>query len=109
MCDATLRPDDLVCRYGGEEFVIVFPRTEVVHASRALDRLRAALADRLTHAEVPAFTCSYGMASSQDGETFDEMLLVADRALYQAKEAGRDRIVIAGASAQPLPDDLPLG
>jgi len=101
VCSATLRPDDLVCRFGGEEFVLIFPRTSTKHAVTAVERLRGALAERLLAGEVPSFTSSFGMASSGDGETLDEMLLVADRALYQAKAAGRDRIVIAGRAASP--------
>ncbi len=104
VCSKTLRPDDLICRYGGEEFVLVFPRTTTTHAVTALERLRGALAERLLAGEVPLFTSSFGMASSHDGETLDEMLMVADRALYQAKAAGRDRIVIAGRSAVPEDD-----
>ena len=110
ICMSTLRPDDLVCRYGGEEFVMVFPRTATTHAAKALRRLQDALQTRLTGGEVPAFTCSFGLTSSKDGETLDEVLMVADRALYQAKSAGRDRIVIAGTTVDPddVLNDLPL-
>ncbi|MDG2114469.1 MAG: sensor domain-containing diguanylate cyclase, partial [Actinomycetota bacterium] len=104
VCQETLRPDDLICRYGGEEFVVVFPRTSTTDAAKALGRLRAALDERLDGAEVPEFTSSFGVAGSPDGETLDEMLLVADRALYRAKEAGRNGIVIAGASVEPVDD-----
>ena len=100
---------DLAARYGGEEFVLVFPTTEMAHAAKALHRLRAALAERLTSGEVPPFTCSFGMSCSDDGETLDEMLLVADRALYAAKEGGRDRIVLAGnGPSRGELDELPL-
>lgn len=104
ICRQTLRPDDLVCRYGGEEFVVVFPRTTTADAAKALGRLRSALADRLDGGEVPTFTCSFGVAASSDGEAMDEMLLVADRALYRAKDAGRNGIVIAGSSVEPVDD-----
>jgi PleD family two-component response regulator len=71
-----IRSDDIVGRYGGEEFVFLFPKQT---AERAYD--------------TPRFTASYGLCDSQHGASMDEILRVADEALARAKHAGRDRIV----------------
>jgi diguanylate cyclase (GGDEF)-like protein len=97
-----LRPADVVCRYGGEEFCVVLPDAEGPGAERVL----ASLASRLRDMRVPwngetlgGFTFSAGIAVlGRNGDTFADLLAAADRALYQAKDAGRDRILLAGAS-----------
>lgn len=94
----SMRPDDLTARYGGEEFVVVLPGCPVDTALKVLERLRERLALVLTTGRVPAFTVSFGLASSTDGDTFDDVVAVADEGLLSAKANGRNRTVLTGAS-----------
>lgn len=87
-----IRGHDVVARYGGEEFAVLLPTTDESGAMEAADRLRRAIAGRdWPHRPV---TASFGVATT-GVETADASALVdqADRALYMAKEAGRDRTV----------------
>jgi diguanylate cyclase (GGDEF)-like protein len=93
----SVRPADLVSRYGGEEFVVVLPDCSPETAIAVLERLRERLAITLTSGRVPAFTVSFGLASSRDAGTFDEVVAIADRALLDAKTAGRNRVILASA------------
>ena len=82
-----LRPTDILARYGGEEFTVALPHCGLDDAAKTLERLRTTL---------PANqTCSIGAAVLGDEETSDDVLSRADRAMYRAKEAGRDRIELA--------------
>ncbi len=92
----SVRPDDITARYGGEEFVIVFPDCPVDTATKILERLREQLALTLSNGRVPPFTVSFGLASSSDADTFDDVVAVADTALLTAKANGRNRTVRAG-------------
>jgi diguanylate cyclase (GGDEF)-like protein len=91
----SVRPGDITARYGGEEFVIVLPDTSTEAATKILERLREQLALALTGGRVPAFTVSFGVASSTDADTFDEVVAIADRALLTAKTDGRNRTILA--------------
>ncbi len=82
-----LRPTDLLARVGGEEFVIVFPDLAEHSCRTVLDRLRRLV----PHGQ----TCSAGIAALLPGETAEGLLARADRALYAAKEDGRDVTVLA--------------
>jgi diguanylate cyclase (GGDEF)-like protein len=91
-----VRTTDLVARFGGEEFVVAFPRMEVGRATRRVNELRAELAQvRLPTGEgVQHLTVSAGVGSwPEDGATFDEVLARVDDRLYEAKRSGRDRVV----------------
>ena len=89
-----LRNDDIICRYGGEEFVIVFPGLTAKEASKALERVREALILAIASGSIPPFTASFGVADSVDATGFEDLVQVADAALFQAKRQGRDRVVI---------------
>ena len=99
----SLRPADIPCRYGGEEFVIVLPSCPKDEAIQVLERVRGRLVDRLLIAELPNFTVSLGLASSDQVDDFQQVVALADDALLAAKAGGRDRIVVATAPASHRP------
>lgn len=99
ICEQTLREEDLVARFGGEEFVVLLPETGSVEALDIAERLRRAIADaEVPLEEVPPlrFTASIGVATLTQGD-FDIGAIIsrADEALYEAKAAGRNRAVAA--------------
>lgn len=102
-----LRPNDELYRYGGEEFAIVMPGTEIESARDIAERVRHALAAtpfRIGPRRVEyAATASLGVAIGDDGPA---VLARADEALYEAKRGGRDRVVVAntGSIAGPIAD-----
>lgn len=94
---SSLRSSDLAARYGGDEFVLLLPQTGIDQAEIVARRLGKLVADAMKGDErmkVPV-TLSIGIASlhASDAETPDDLLTIADRALYCAKERGRNRIV----------------
>ncbi|WP_163269792.1 PleD family two-component system response regulator [Chelativorans alearense] len=97
-----LRGIDLVCRYGGEEFVVVMPDTELVVAEKVAERIRAEIASGpFTTSEgdnAIDVTASLGVASTRmPGDTVEALMKRADRALYEAKTRGRNRVVAPAA------------
>ena len=100
----TVRGTDVLARWGGEEFVLMLCETPCEHAADLLERVRCAVAVlAVPHAPVPlTFTVSIGLAEHCPGESLEATLERADRALYAAKAAGRDRVVVA-----PLPAPHP--
>jgi diguanylate cyclase (GGDEF)-like protein len=96
----SLRPSDIPCRYGGEEFVIVLPSCPVNEATQVLERVRRRLADRLTVGHLPEFTVSFGLASSDQAPDFQQVVILADGALLIAKAEGRNKTVIAGEAPE---------
>jgi two-component system cell cycle response regulator len=90
------RKSDVVARYGGEEFVIVMPETQLLEAVQVAEKVRIAVAERvLTFAgERRPVTVSIGVAGLPHTkfDTIDTLIDAADRALYRAKEAGRNRV-----------------
>jgi len=94
---ANIRSIDRFGRYGGEEFLLVLPDMDAGQAVRALDRLRAIIADLDWSAFSPGMkvTMSAGVAMLNSNETSDTILARADNALYAAKAQGRNRITSA--------------
>jgi len=89
-------------RWGGEEFLVVMPETDLANAAAVAERLRAAVAkDSFTvrsSGEKLAVTISVGVAAAiAGGDHSDRLLKRADDALYCAKSAGRNRVVIRSA------------
>jgi diguanylate cyclase (GGDEF)-like protein len=95
-----VRGSDIACRYGGEEFALVLHETGAEAARRRAEDLRGAIS-RLD-AGLPGdpgvrITASFGVALfPEHGENPDSLLRAADEALYAAKGAGRDRVVLSG-------------
>ncbi len=95
---SNLRPTDLVARFGGEEFVILFPDTDLQLAKLASERVRRAIAAEalsMEERELPSVTISMGVAQFRSGQSVPELLKAADSAMYRAKEAGRNRVIVA--------------
>ena len=91
----TLRPTDSVARYGGEEFLVVLPDAGMPQAALVMKRLQGRLASQLcTHqGRDIAITFSAGIAAYVPGDTAEELLARADRALYRAKQSGKNCVV----------------
>jgi diguanylate cyclase (GGDEF)-like protein len=103
---ACVRSDDLVCRFGGEEFVVVFPRRSAAAAADILRRMQEELLVAIAQGNVPPFTVSYGVTDSDQAVALDEMLRIADALLFRAKREGRNR-VIADMDAETLTNGEP--
>lgn len=93
----TVRPSDSVARFGGEEFVIVLPETGLEEAMAIISRVQRSLTRRffLANNERILITFSAGVALHDGSETRDAIIARADAALYQAKRAGKNRVVAA--------------
>ncbi len=95
---AGCRRTDIAARYGGEEFALILNRATAEQARRTARRILAAV--RGLEIPVPSgrldLTCSAGVAVAALGDTPAQVLARADRALYQAKDEGRDRLCIGG-------------
>jgi two-component system cell cycle response regulator len=94
---ATIRKTDLAGRYGGEEFLVLVPETPAAGAQTLGERLRRAVAAGAPQgSELPAVTASIGIATTELGlPSVWDLVRRADEALYEAKEGGRDRVVVA--------------
>jgi diguanylate cyclase (GGDEF)-like protein len=99
----TVRDVDLAGRWGGEEFVLVLPGTDLAGGARLAERIRVALAQRVILAvdgtPIP-LSASFGVAAIPPGKTVSELFAAADAAMYQAKRAGKNRVETA---REPVP------
>jgi diguanylate cyclase (GGDEF)-like protein/PAS domain S-box-containing protein len=105
------RPGDLAARYGGEEFAVILPETSVEAAAAMADLMRQTLADQaMEHRinEAGVVTVSIGVAAlvPQRGSEPESLIKLADKALYEAKRIGRNRV--AFASREALPEQILL-
>ncbi len=96
---AIVRDTDLACRFGGDEFILLLPETELLAAKKVADRLRRSIIVHSVPSErgpisTKASLGVVGVAGKME-VTLEDLLARADRALYQAKENGRNRVVIA--------------
>ncbi len=105
--ESQVRASDVAARYGGEEFVILLPNTDVASAMLLAERIRKAVAEtpiELPNGETVTITASIGISEVQPAPEADDLKTVgdsliarADVALYAAKSAGRDRVVVEAA------------
>jgi diguanylate cyclase (GGDEF)-like protein len=94
---AEVRANDLVGRYGGDEFVVFLPATPAVDALAIAERIRRQVAERAPRSSVDS-SVSIGVSVRDDGDgSLDELLHAADLALYEAKDAGRNRSAMSTA------------
>lgn len=93
-----LRPDDFAVRYGGEEFVVILPGVTPEEVVVAAERLRRAIANAAITEPggktLPSLSVSIGVAFFQPGQSFPLLIAEADKALYRAKEEGRNRVAV---------------
>jgi len=98
LLEETVRDVDLAGRWGGEEFVLVLPGTDVAGGAQLAERIRVALAGRTVLAvdgsPIPV-TASFGVAAIPPAKTASELFAAADAAMYQAKRAGKNRVEAA--------------
>lgn len=95
-----VRPGDLVCRWGGEEFLVLLPRIDEAAALQTAERLRARVAER-------GVTVSIGVAEVHPSDSVTTWVARADAAMYAAKQQGRNRVV-AAARRDVHPDAVPV-
>lgn len=94
---AVIRPEGTLARVGGEEFAIMLPGLDACAAARVAERARLAVA-RMDGEGLPAVTASAGVADLRDARSADQLFAAADRALYLAKESGRNRVMTVSAA-----------
>jgi diguanylate cyclase (GGDEF)-like protein len=98
-----VRKADVVCRYGGDEFAILLPETNGYNASITAEKLRCAVAAWAFPGLPVPLTISAGIACfPEHGNSRDELIEVADNALYSAKTAGRNQVVFEHAKTIPI-------
>lgn len=92
------RGSDIACRYGGEEFILILPESSVEDTYKRADYLREEIKKMKVYFRgqlLPSITLSFGIATYPDhGIDTDELMRVADTALYKVKEEGRDRVIV---------------
>ncbi len=88
-----LRLEDYTSRFGGEEFVLVLPNTDIDNSIKIVDRLRENLANLKIKPMENRITMSFGITQLLDNDSLDSLLQRADLALYEAKKRGKNRAI----------------
>ena len=94
-----IREEDIFGRWGGEEFMVIMRHTELEDAYKKAEALRAAIAS-MSLPDLPKITASFGVTEIVSGDTTQTLLKRVDRALYQAKKEGRNRVVTLSATVR---------
>jgi diguanylate cyclase len=92
-----VRGCDLVARYGGEEFALLLPETNLMGASFLAEKIRRKMAEqklRMADKSIGLVTASFGVALYEQNESIESFISRADGALYRAKEAGRNKVMV---------------
>jgi diguanylate cyclase (GGDEF)-like protein len=100
---SAMRETNLAARYGGEEFVIVLPDTSAKSCTLVAERIRKAVSSMVMPSNMdqplPRLTVSIGVAAfPSHGQTLEEVIQASDKALYESKRAGRNRVTAAPTS-----------
>ena len=92
-----IREVDVAGRYGGEEFLLVFPKLAIDDATNVMERLRSNMESIVVEGKNGLVTISVGIVDHHPGETLSRLLSRADKLLYRAKQGGRNQIVVIDA------------
>jgi diguanylate cyclase (GGDEF)-like protein len=107
---SAVRASDVVCRYGGEEFLVFLPDCDLPEANAKAEKIRIAISTTtlgLGDRTIQPVTASIGLAMfPETGIARAQLIQMADRALYRAKGAGRNRVIVAEAPTEPQPQTL---
>jgi diguanylate cyclase (GGDEF)-like protein len=99
-----VRKGDVACRYGGEEFTLIFPETSIDTACARVEELRCKVEEfrpKYLGEDLDSITVSMGVAAyPEHGKTPEALLRAADRALYEAKHQGRNRVVVVSSDSR---------
>lgn len=90
---ARMRELDTLARWGGEEFMILAPHTDLDHARQLAELVRGVI-DDTSFSTVGRVTCSFGVTALSEHDTVDKLIYRADAAMYQAKRNGRNRVEV---------------
>jgi diguanylate cyclase (GGDEF)-like protein len=94
-----MRENDIVCRLGGDEFLLILYEADGKTAGKAVERIRHSLADsplRTRHGDIAlTVSCGYVVREPESDKTYEELILLADQALMASKSAGRNRVEAA--------------
>jgi len=104
ICQGNIREIDVLARFGGDEFVLLFPETTLAEAHAVMDRVRLAVTTQSVdlNRKLVALTISVGIAGLAGAAMpLDTLIEHADQALYQAKAAGRNRVVSEPTASAP--------
>lgn len=101
--NSVCRANDTGARYGGEEFFLILPQTSLENTRNIAERIRQGIYERVFKAEQGEFrvtlSCGVAQLDLEKMQKPADLILLADRALYRAKEAGRDRIMVGDIDA----------
>lgn len=104
------RGSDIVCRFGGEEFLLLLPDMPPDIAYQRAEELRASLESQQIGKSLIQVTASFGVAAFPlNGTTIEALISAVDTAMYRAKETGRNRVVVASAHEKDVPDHTATG
>lgn len=103
LIDKHLRESDSLGRWGGEEFLILMPHTDLQQAQQLAEKLRTLIAGSPL-VEQQTVSASFGISQLASGETLRDLVRNADSALYRAKRLGRNRVEVQNSAAMPIRD-----